>query len=171
MPRLTIAVACAALALGACGKDDEAVGIDTVPGGGERPQTAPPSVGATTGKLPDERAQESQTGSMPSKTSTTGPTGTATTKRPAVKSIDIINVMIKDNKFVPPDVVVTPGQTVRWINHDDAIHRVQASKGASFSSKILRRGQGYRYTPSAPGKVTYECPLHPGQRGSITVTE
>jgi plastocyanin len=143
MPRLTIAVACAALALalGACGKDDESqTGRDA---GGD---------GATV---------------------TTNPTpenGTSTQSESA-ESNDIVTVSMKDIKFIPHDSEVKVGQKITWTNDDTPPHNVTATEGAEFKSETLNPGDTFSYTPTKAGTISYVCTIHPGQDGTITVTK
>ena len=144
MFRFIMALACAmlALALGACGKDDDKVGGTD---------------GTTTGTVTES----------PTKT-----TGTTTTTRKPPKpgtTRDVLRVTIEDIKFVPHDVVVRVGQKVRWVNDDKIAHNVTAKKGASFASGNLDDGDTYSYTPKKPGTIDYVCTIHPGQDGKLIV--
>ena len=146
MFRFIMVLACAALALalGACGKDDNKVG-DTA--------------GGTTGTVTES----------PTKT-----TGTTTTTRKPPKlgtTRDVLRVSIKDIKFVPHDVVIRVGQKIRWANNDKIAHNVMATKGATFESDNLDGGDTYSYTPKKTGTINYVCTIHSGQDGTIIVTE
>ena len=144
MPRVTtLAVACTALALalGACGKDDESqTGRD---GGGD---------GATVTTNPTPEA------------------GTSTQSE-AAESNDIVSVSMKDIKFVPHDAEAKVGQKVVWENDDTAPHNVTATKGADFKSDTLNQGDRYEYTPTKAGTIDYVCTIHPKQDGRLIVTE
>jgi plastocyanin len=144
MPRFTpIAVACTALALalGACGKDDESqTGRD---GGGD---------GATVTTNPTPEA------------------GTSTQSESA-ESNDIVSIAMKDIKFVPHDAEVKVGQKVTWTNEDTAPHNVTAQKGADFKSETINKDGTFEYTPKKAGTIDYVCTIHPGQDGRLIVTE
>jgi plastocyanin len=143
MPRFTIAVACTALALalGACGKDDESqTGRDA---GGD---------GATVTTNPT-------------------PENGTSTQSEAAKSNDIVTVSMKDIKFVPHDVQVKVGQKITWTNNDTPAHNVTATQGASFKSDTINPGGTFSYTPTKAGTISYVCTIHPGQDGTITVTK
>ena len=147
MFRFIMVLACAALAiaLGACGKDDD-------------------NVGGTPGD-PSGTVTESPT-------KTTGTTTTkGTTRQPpkAGTTRDVLRVTIKDIKFMPHDVVVRAGQKVRWANDDTIAHNVVATKGASFQSEILDAGDTFSYTPRKTGTIDYVCTIHSGQDGKLIV--
>ena len=144
MRRFTpVAVACTtlALALGACGKDDESqTGRD---GGGD---------GATVTTNPTPESETSESGDS-------GEPG------------DIASVGMKDIKFVPEKISVDVGQKIVWTNNEDVPHNVTAREGADFASDTLQKDQTFEYTPTKAGTIAYVCTIHPGQNGSITVKE
>jgi len=145
MSRFIMVLVCAALALalGACGKDDDQAGD---------------SPGDPSGTVTE------------SPTETTGTTKTTTREPPkAGTTRDVLRVTIKDIKFAPHDVVVRVGQKVRWANDDKITHNVTATKGASFESGNLDAGDTYSYTPKKTGTIAYVCTIHSGQDGKIIV--
>ena len=142
MHRFPIAAACAAiaLALGACGKDDESqTGRDA---GGD---------GATVTTNPTPEA------------------GTSTQSE-AGESNDIVSVGMKDIKFVPEELSVNVGQKIVWTNNEDVPHNVTAKEGADFASDTMQKDATFEYTPKKAGTIGYVCTIHPGQNGTITVT-
>lgn len=141
MPRLIIAISCAALALGACGKaDDSDKGRDA---GGD---------GATVTTNPTPEAQTS-------------------TQSEADESDDIVSVGMKDIKFVPAQISVDVGQKIVWTNNEGVPHNVTAKQGADFASDTMQEGDTFEYTPTEAGTIDYVCTIHPGQDGQITVKE
>ena len=143
MPRFTIAVACTALALalGACGKDDES------------------EAGRDAG---DDAATV---------TTTPTPEAGTSTQSEAGESNDLVSISMKDIKFVPADAEVKVGQKVMWENDDTAPHNVTATKGADFKSETLNKGATFAYTPMKAGTIDYVCTIHPGQDGRLVVTK
>jgi plastocyanin len=143
MPRLTIAVSCAALtlALGACGSD--------------------------------KNSQSGRDAGQDGATVTTNPTPSAgtSTQSSAAKSNDIVSIEMKNIKFVPHDVTVKVGQKITWTNNDSPPHNVTATKGATFKSDTINPGATFDYTPTKAGTIDYVCTIHPGQDGTITVTK
>jgi plastocyanin len=86
-----------------------------------------------------------------------GPAGAAT------KTVKIFG-----SGFSPKSVTVTEGDTVTWVNRDNANHQVLAEKG-QFASAILRPNQSFSFTFRAPGTYTYLDELNRKLRGTITV--
>jgi plastocyanin len=87
-----------------------------------------------------------------------GPAGAATTKT--------INVF--GSTFSPASATITEGDTVTWVNKDNANHQVLADKG-QFVSPILRPKQTYSFTFNAAGTYTYKDELNPKLKGTIKV--
>ena len=76
---------------------------------------------------------------------------------------------MKDILFVPEKVTARVGQRVRWTNQDDVQHTVKATRGASFESKKLSKGDTYEAKVTKTGTIDYVCTIHPSQRGTIDV--
>jgi plastocyanin len=86
-----------------------------------------------------------------------GPAGAAT------KTINIFG-----SGFSPASATITEGDTVTWVNKDNANHQVLADKG-QFVSPILTRNHTYSFTFNAAGTYTYKDELHPKLTGKIVV--
>jgi plastocyanin len=86
-----------------------------------------------------------------------GPAGAAT------KTINIFG-----SGFSPASTTITQGDTVTWVNKDNANHQVLADKG-QFVSPILTRNHTYSFTFNAAGTYTYKDELHPKLTGKIVV--
>ena len=86
-----------------------------------------------------------------------GPAGAAT------KTINIFG-----SGFSPASATITEGDTVTWVNRDNANHQILADKG-QFVSAILRKGQSFSYTFKAAGTYTYKDELNRKLAGTITV--
>lgn len=86
-------------------------------------------------------------------------------------------VRIKQFEFLPPTIVIGPGETVRWVNEDVAVHQVTTGKveGAQprpdgrFSSRRFVRGEDATATFVTAGTYPYYCNVHPFMRGAIVV--
>ena len=70
--------------------------------------------------------------------------------------------------FSPKSVTVTEGDTVTWVNRDNANHQVLADKG-QFVSPILKPKGTFSFTFRAAGTYGYKDELYPKHRGTITV--
>ena len=86
-----------------------------------------------------------------------GPAGAAT------KTINIFG-----SGFSPASATITEGDTVTWLNRDNANHQILADKG-QFVSPILRPNQKYSFTFNAAGTYTYKDELNRKLAGTITV--
>jgi len=80
-----------------------------------------------------------------------------------------VAVDMKNTAFSPSDVEVSVGDTVEWTNDDAFDHNVVADSGATFKSSDFGQGETFQWKAAKPGSVTYECTIHPGMTGTITV--
>jgi plastocyanin len=78
-------------------------------------------------------------------------------------------VVMKGIMFKPKDITVKVGDTVTWKNEDPVEHNVVAKKGEDFKSDLFGEGGTYEYKVEEAGKIEYECTVHPGMTGTITV--
>lgn len=74
-------------------------------------------------------------------------------------------VAVIDNEFQPADLSVSAGDTVTWEWQGNIPHNV---KGDGFESEIQDEGT-FTYTFDSAGEYPYECTIHPGMEGTITV--
>ena len=81
----------------------------------------------------------------------------------AIKTISIYGTGFTSNS-----VTITQGDTVEWVNRDNADHQVLASKG-EFVSPIIKPKQVYSFTFKAPGTYSYKDELYPKHTGKIVV--
>ena len=71
-----------------------------------------------------------------------------------------------ENFYIPEEVSIQSGQTIKWINNDTAIHTATsgtAEQGPSgvFDSSLIAPGGIYNHTFTEAGKIPYFCTLHP----------
>ena len=85
---------------------------------------------------------------------------------PAVAATKTINIY--GTAFSPKTATITEGDTVIWVNKDNANHQILADKG-QFASAILHPNQSFSFTFHAAGTYTYSDELHPTIKGTITV--
>ena len=79
-----------------------------------------------------------------------------------------VTVEVKDFKFTPGSVAVTPGTTVTWHNGDESPHTVTFTDGG-VSSAGLERDDRFSYTFTKPGTYHYVCKIHPTMRADVVV--
>ena len=82
---------------------------------------------------------------------------------------DAVTITMKDVKFDPKTASATVGQTICWVNEDSVDHDAVANSGADFKSELFGKGKTFTATVDQPGTVKYECTIHPGMTGEITV--
>jgi plastocyanin len=78
------------------------------------------------------------------------------------------NISIYASGFSPKNATIVQGDTVTWLNADNATHQVLAAHG-EFVSPILKRGQKFSFTFHAAGTYHYSDEQHPKLTGTITV--
>ena len=77
-------------------------------------------------------------------------------------------VKITGTAFSPQTVTVDLGDTIKWVNSDNASHQVVANNGA-FASPILKPNESYSFMSKAAGTFPYHDALHPSIKGTVTV--
>lgn len=79
-------------------------------------------------------------------------------------------VMMANYAFSPAALTVHVGDTVTWMQHDQAPHdATTTSAPVSFRSPQLSQGQSWSYTFRTPGTYAYYCSVHPDMRATVTV--
>jgi len=91
----------------------------------------------------------------------------------SASSGDVVEVGMKDIKFVPADVTAKVGQKIEWTNTDGQTPHTVTSKtdAVDFDSGSMNGGDKFFFTPTKAGKIDYVCTIHPSQTGTITVTK
>jgi plastocyanin len=78
-------------------------------------------------------------------------------------------ITIKQLKFQPDVVTVSPGETVTWKNEDFVPHTATSDPKA-FDSGTIAVGDSWSFkAPSQPGDYFYSCTLHPNMKAKLTV--
>ncbi|GAC1418167.1 MAG: hypothetical protein NVSMB57_12900 [Actinomycetota bacterium] len=71
--------------------------------------------------------------------------------------------------FEPASLKVKKGASVTWTNSGSAPHTVTFSKPITFDSP-LDAGKSVSYVFTKAGKFSYICKIHPGMKGTVTVS-
>jgi plastocyanin len=108
-------------------------------------------------------------GSDDSSDSTSTPAASTSTPAPAAGGS--VAIGMKNIAFNPKSVTVKVGQKIVWTNEEAVDHNVVADSGADFQSSNFGEGKTFDYTPTKAGTIQYECTIHPGMVGTITVTK
>jgi plastocyanin len=82
---------------------------------------------------------------------------------------DVAAITMTNNTFQPSHVEVPARTTVTWTNGDQVPHDVKFDGGPE--SDVLAFGATYQQVFDDPGTFDYECTIHPGMVGRVTVTE
>ena len=100
-------------------------------------------------------------------------TKTSAPSKPKAKGGKTVGISMKNIAFNPKTVTVAKGTTVKWTNDDAPNHDVTKTggPGPDFSSGQgnMAKGDTYQQTLNTAGTVKYQCTVHPGMTGSITV--
>ena len=72
--------------------------------------------------------------------------------------------------FNPRTIHAKVGETITWVNRDDAPHNVTYSSGPRFvSSATFANGHSFSLKLTKAGTIHYLCTIHPGMDGTIVV--
>ncbi len=102
-------------------------------------------------------------------TTTTTPTPT-TTGTPGTCQSGTVDIAIRNFAFVPSDITVCRGATVRWTNFDTAPHTSTSDTGV-WDSGLLLTNQSFSFTFNTLGDFPYHCSVHPNMHGIVRVVE
>ena len=80
-----------------------------------------------------------------------------------------VAIKMQNIAFDPKSTTVKVGQKITWTNDDTTDHNVTADSGADFKSKDFGKDGTFSFTPETAGTIKYECTIHPGMTGTITV--
>lgn len=100
--------------------------------------------------------------------STSTPAASTSTAAPAATGGGVA-IGMKNIAFTPRSVTVKVGQKITWTNQEGIDHNVVADSGADFQSDNFGEGKTFTFTPAKTGTIKYECTIHPGMTGTITV--
>ncbi|MBU2993480.1 cupredoxin family copper-binding protein [Octadecabacter sp. 1_MG-2023] len=79
-------------------------------------------------------------------------------------------VTIKNMQFSPPNLTVSVGDTITWVNEDRVRHSAWESNGNNFDTGLIGSGESASLTFGSAGTFDYRCRPHGNMRGSITVS-
>jgi len=82
-------------------------------------------------------------------------------------------VIIQDFKFIPQEITIKPGQTLRWENREKRqYHSVWfQALGEAEPEDYLFPEDSYERSFDKPGIYSYRCGPHPEMIGTVTVAE
>ena len=79
-------------------------------------------------------------------------------------------VIIKNFTFSPPELTISKGESVTWINKDayPIVHTVSSDDHTSFNFKMIYDQNGTKRFDVA-GEYPYHCSIHTSMKGKIIV--
>lgn len=84
----------------------------------------------------------------------------------------ITTIHIRNNTFVPTELMVLPGTQITWVNDDSHVHTIKASGNATgmFNSGEIITGAGWGYSfGEKEGRFEFTDPGYPQMTGVIIV--
>lgn len=79
-------------------------------------------------------------------------------------------VEIRDFKYIPQEITVKAGTTVRWINKESRqYHSVWFEKAGDPEAPYFFPGESFERSFDEPGVYPYHCGPHPEMTGVVTV--
>jgi plastocyanin len=75
----------------------------------------------------------------------------------------------KGLRFVPHILVVTVGETVKFLNHDTLAHNVYSPDNEGYNLGTFKTDETRSYTFAKPGVYSQLCSIHPEMLGYIFV--
>lgn len=79
-----------------------------------------------------------------------------------------VEVVIDNFTFSPTPLVVKPGSSVTWVNHDDIPHSIVCPK-LKMKSHPLDTDESFAFKFEQVGTFDYICGLHPHMHGRVVV--
>ena len=89
-------------------------------------------------------------------------------RAPDVEPARVVEVDIREMRFVADTIRVPEGSAIRWVNRDPVAHTVAADDG-SWKSPLVGPAETYTTRPGPARTYAYRCTLHPFMRGAIIV--
>ena len=68
--------------------------------------------------------------------------------------------------FQPPKIIVSPGDTIVWVNQDIVPHFLNIAEG-EMQSPVIEEGQKWEMVVDQPGSYAYICVFHPKMTGEF----
>ncbi len=75
----------------------------------------------------------------------------------------------KGMTFIPHVLVVTQGDTVKFLNHDNVAHNVYSPDNEGYNLGTFKANEERSYTFKSPGAYSQLCSIHPEMLGYIWV--
>ena len=84
----------------------------------------------------------------------------------------VAEVRVEGYQFVPPEVSVRVGDSVRWTNHEKRTsHSVVFPAEGGLESERMFPDESWQRRFDKPGRYEYHCGPHPEMKGAVVVGE
>lgn len=89
---------------------------------------------------------------------------------PGLFAKDIVDIEIRQFQFIPAEITVSPGTTIRWTNKEKRqYHNVWFEELGEEEPDYLFPEDRYQRTFNDTGSFPYRCGPHPKMRGIVHV--
>lgn len=85
---------------------------------------------------------------------------------PGAANVQVVN--LGSTSFSPSSVTIDQGMTVRWVN-GEVTHNVTPDGHTEWTAVTLTANETFEHTFNNAGSFPYECTLHAGMTGTVTV--
>lgn len=87
--------------------------------------------------------------------------------------VNIVEVHMMKKKFVPENITISPGTTIRWINTEKIQYHsvIFEQNGMDEDSEYLFPGETFELKFDSEGDFPYRCGPHPEMIGNVTVNK
>lgn len=84
----------------------------------------------------------------------------------------LVDVRIEGYKFLPDEVAIKVGDSVRWTNHEKRTsHSVVFPREGGLESERMFPQESWQRRFEKPGRYDYHCGPHPEMKGVVVVGE
>jgi plastocyanin len=95
-------------------------------------------------------------------------------KTNSLSNMQLVNVSIGRNSFIPSELNVSAGDQINWMNNDIQAHTVTSGMPLTgptgeFNSGLIEPNGTFTYSSIAKGEINYYCTPHPWMKGRILV--
>jgi plastocyanin len=80
-------------------------------------------------------------------------------------------VTLRNLSFTPKRATVRVGQTVEWVNRDNAIHNITSTDGSTIASPNFGGGGRFSFRPQKAGTIRYYCTIHASAMEGVLVVK
>jgi plastocyanin len=108
---------------------------------------------------------------QPPVTTTAAPAVTTLHQTPVVETTPSVSdntINIRKKTFIPANITIRAGETVRWVNGDDFPHRIQFAD-SRYATVLMGASQSASQRFDRPGVFEYTCLIHPEMHGTVSV--